>query len=79
MGVEGPWALVETEPTRLCAVLVDLPDVSVIGVDTSGPRVRAVVVDAFVVVPLAHLYASTPQGVEREPPAVGFEAAPCDG
>lgn len=30
----------ETEPTRMCALLVDLPDISVLGVDTTGPRVR---------------------------------------
>lgn len=30
----------ETEPTRMCALLVDLPDVNVIGVELSGPQVR---------------------------------------
>ncbi len=30
----------ENEPTRMCALLVDLPDIRVLGVDTTGPRVR---------------------------------------
>ena len=30
----------ETEPTRMCALLGDLADITVLGVDTSGPRVR---------------------------------------
>ena len=30
----------ETEPTRMCALLVDLPDVKVVGVELHGPMVR---------------------------------------
>ncbi len=30
----------ETEPTRMCALLIDLADIRVLGVDTRGPRVR---------------------------------------
>ena len=30
----------EAEPTRMCALLVDLPDVNVVGVELSVPRLR---------------------------------------